>query len=288
MGLPYTPRQAALWFAGQGHKILPLHSITDAGACTCGSAECHSPGKHPHAELVPNGAKNASIDVAVIEAWFDERYWLNYGIACDQLFVVDVDVKDYGLETWRVICGEPTRYVPHTRTVRTGGGGLHVFFQPIGANIRNGKLDRGIDLRTRGAYVVGAGCRHKSGNLYVWDHQCSPAEAPLAEAPAWLVSLVETRTHAGNVIPMSEWRRIARRPVCEGERHTTALKLIGHLVAIGADEEVVRELLLGWNHGRCEPPLPDGDIIGMVARIVERERAKHNWLAVPIDAEGGL
>jgi hypothetical protein len=166
--LSFTPRQAALWFAGQGHKILPLNSVTDSGQCTCGKSDCPSPGKHPLAELAPNGAKNATADVAAVGAWFDEHYWLNFGIVCDKLFVVDIDVRGNGIETWRQIYSQPTRHLPHTWMVRTGSGGRHVFFQGLeGTNIRNGRLDAGIDLRTRGAYIVGPGCRHASGGLYV-------------------------------------------------------------------------------------------------------------------------
>src|SRR5262245_48244977 len=166
----YKPRQAALWLAGQGHPILPLHSISDSGACTCGAPGCASPGKHPFAALAPNGAKNATADTAVVAAWFDEHYWLNYGIRADNVFVVDVDVKHDGLKRWHKLYSEPTRFLPHTWQVRTGSGGRHVFFAPVDG-VRNGTLDKGIDLRSRGAYVVGPGCKTASGGVYGWDYQ---------------------------------------------------------------------------------------------------------------------
>ena len=57
MTLDVNPRQAAQWFARNGYRVLPLHSVTDAGACTCGKADCHSPGKHPFALLAPQGSR---------------------------------------------------------------------------------------------------------------------------------------------------------------------------------------------------------------------------------------
>jgi hypothetical protein len=142
-----TPRQAALWFAAQGHAVLPLHSINDAGACTCGRSDCPSPGKHPYAPLAPNGVKNATCSAPIIKAWFDEAYWLNYGTATDQLLVIDVDTKHDGLKKWTDLCGEPTRPLIHTWQVRTGSGGLHVMFKNT-AKIRAGGLDTVISARS--------------------------------------------------------------------------------------------------------------------------------------------
>jgi len=83
-----TPRQAALWFATKGYPVLPLHSITESNTCTCGKSGCQSPGKHPYAEFTPHGVKDAITDVDTVRAWFDERYWLNYGVATDALDLV--------------------------------------------------------------------------------------------------------------------------------------------------------------------------------------------------------
>ena len=49
----------------QGFPVLPLHSVTEAGACTCGDVSCHSPGKHPFARFAPHGLKDATIDLDV-------------------------------------------------------------------------------------------------------------------------------------------------------------------------------------------------------------------------------
>jgi len=66
-----TPRQAALWFASKDYAVLPLHSVTEHSACTCGSKEC-SVGKHPYAPLAPHGLKDATTNLDTVRAWFDE------------------------------------------------------------------------------------------------------------------------------------------------------------------------------------------------------------------------
>jgi hypothetical protein len=100
-----TPRQAALWFAGKGHSVLPLHSVTDAGKCTCGydGPDKHAVGKHPYAPLVPNGLKNATTDPEVIRAWFSECYWLNFGVVTKDLLAVDIDPRNGGDKSWAEI-----------------------------------------------------------------------------------------------------------------------------------------------------------------------------------------
>ena len=67
--------------------ILPLHSVTEAGGCTCGNSDCESVGKHPFAPLAPHGLKDATVDTGIIRAWFEKHYWLGYGIVTDELLV---------------------------------------------------------------------------------------------------------------------------------------------------------------------------------------------------------
>jgi Bifunctional DNA primase/polymerase, N-terminal len=278
MPIPYTPRQAAMWFARQGHAVLPLHSLTEGRKCTCGDSECHSPGKHPFAAMVLHGVKDATTDEHRIRSWFDEAYWINYGVATDRLFVVDVDTKHDGIKKWFSLHSQPTHSLPHTWQVRTGSGGLHVFFVPP-AKARSGDLDKGIQLKSAGGYVVGTGCRHASGKLYHWQPQCSPTDTPLAEVPSWLLSLIKTRTYLGKVTPPHEWRRIAGAVAQDGERQTILARLAGHLIANPLNDPLeIRELLLGWNRGRCDPPLPDREVVGLVERLCERERNKDKWL----------
>ena len=154
-----TPCQAALWFASQGFPVLPLHSVTEARTCTCGDAQCHSPGKHPFARYVLHGLKDATTDLDVIRGWFREHYWLNYGVLTDKLLVIDIDPRNGGDQSWAAMSAQPTRAVPHTWRVRTGGGGEHLIFRNT-LGVRCGDLDRGIEIKAKGGYVVGVDVPH--------------------------------------------------------------------------------------------------------------------------------
>lgn len=274
-----TPRQAALWWASKGYRVLPLHSVTDDLKCTCGVADCKSPGKHPHADLMPHWNRDATTDAGLICAWFNEHYWLNYGVVTAGLLVVDVDPRNGGSDTWAELTGTPTRPLISTWQVRTGGNGLHVIFSnPTG--VPSGKLDNGVEIKGGpGGYIVGVMCKHASGKIYDWVQQQSPGDAALAYPPDWLLEVIKARTYLGRLTPPSEWRRIAGSRLRDGDRHETLGRMMGHFIAIpGVDPLEVRELFLGWNEGRCDPPLPTKEIEKWVENLAEREVQKNKWL----------
>ena len=129
------------------------------------------------------------------------------------MLVIDVDPRNGGDQTWASISGQPTRALPHTWRVRTGGGGEHICFQNT-LGIKGGDLDRGIEIKAKGGYVVGVGCKHVSGRLYAWQPQCSPKDAPLAEPPAWLAKLIGNRTYLGATMPPQAWVNFLRETIC--------------------------------------------------------------------------
>jgi hypothetical protein len=67
--------------------------------------------------------------------------------------------------------------------------------------------------------------------------------------------------------------------VQDGSRNQTLCKLAGHLIANGNDPLVIRELMLGWNRGMCDPPLADTAIVQIVENLCARELAKSRWIS---------
>jgi hypothetical protein len=281
-----TPCQAALWFAAHGHPVFPLHSIGDAGVCTCGKADCESPGKHPFAELAPHGHKSATVDADEIRRWLKHRYWLNYGVWCATLLVIDIDPRHGGDAAWAAISGQPTRAVPHTWRVRTGGGGEHIYLQNT-IGVSGGDLDKGVEIKGKGGYIVGPACLHESGKRYAWQPQCSPKDAPLAPPPAWLAGLITHRTYLGKTMAPREWVRIARERYAEGHRRSALLRIVGKLATVpGNCSQLVAELMLAWNEARCDPPLPESEVSSVVEDIFTREQVGHKWLRVVGGTDG--
>src|SRR3954471_16359597 len=82
-------------------------------------------------------------------------------------FVLDVDPRNGGEETLAALEAEHGP-LPATLTTMTGGGGLHFEFRwpefPVTSGA--GKLGRGVDVKGKGGYVVGAGSKHNSGAIY--------------------------------------------------------------------------------------------------------------------------
>lgn len=187
-----------------GWKLLPLHHAREDGSCTCGHTldanrlcECGDPkckakhgsgsiGKHPR---LNNWPAQASGDPTVVAEW--KRRWpgCNLGIAtgaASGIVVIDVDPKNGGHETLRQLSLEHGR-LPATPMQRTPSGGWHLVFRAPGLLVSNAPLGRGVDIRGDGGQIVAAPSRTPSGT-YSW--QRSPADTPLADLPAWVLTLL--------------------------------------------------------------------------------------------------
>src|SRR5215208_1264108 len=155
---------AALWYAGLGIPVFPLHWVDDQGRCSCGK-ECGSAGKHP---LIPIGHLGATTDAGQIRRWWSRWPHANIGIPTGErsrLLVLDVDVKNDGFTSLNALEEEHGRF-PKTLTVRTGGGGMHAYLRyPAHCEIRNsaGRIGLGLDVRGEGGYIVAPPSRTDKG-----------------------------------------------------------------------------------------------------------------------------
>jgi Bifunctional DNA primase/polymerase, N-terminal len=180
---------AALRYAECGFPVLPLHSITENGGCTCGKTDCSSPGKHPR---TLHGLKDASIDPDIIRRWWTQWPDANIGIvtgAVSGLLVVDIDGAEGERSRDALIATHGP--LPETLPARTGHG-WHLYFK-LPANcgsIRGsaGKLGKGIDTRADDGYVVAPPSVHASGIEYEFIGGFDPQR--IALAPDWLLALL--------------------------------------------------------------------------------------------------
>ena len=158
-------------YASMGWHIFPCHSI-ERGRCSCGKAECTSPGKHPRTR---NGVKDATTDAQTIKFWETTYPDTNWGLACGRqsgLVVIDIDPKHDGFTSFDEF--ETARRggpLPTTLQAISGGGGRHHFFAypNDGESVKN-RVDwlPGVDIRSDGGYVVLAPGSHISGGTYRW------------------------------------------------------------------------------------------------------------------------
>jgi putative DNA primase/helicase len=176
---------AALDYAARGWRVIPLYYVSSvSGSCSCKEGpKCKSAGKHPK-DLGWQRAEPLS--VADIHATWDTKWVPNLGLAVGQasgFWVLDIDPKNGGMETMAALVAEHGA-LPITFVVRTGSGGYHYYFLlPEGAELRNSadRIGKGIDTRASGGQVVAAPSVSSIGAYEI------VSDAPLAQAPAWLV-----------------------------------------------------------------------------------------------------
>jgi hypothetical protein len=250
---------------------------------------------------------DATTHPGVVARWWAHSPRANVGLSCGPsgLVVVDLDAPKPGREQpppeWHlpgVTCGADVLAVlaeraaeplpTETYTVRTGRGGLHLYFTaPTGVRLGNTAADQGngigwcVDTRAAGGYVVAAGSV-VAGRPYTLVHDASPA--PL---PAWLAALL-ARPRPGRERPPQSAAAvldgIARRPgyagaalrsemqrvldAADGARNVTlnaAAFALGQLVAGGllprdlAEDALARAgLAIGLGERECAATIRSG------------------------------
>jgi len=264
---PLALPEAAAAVAASGIPVFPLFGITAGSVCAClKGADCQSPGKHPR---TPNGFRDATTDLAVVREWWIKWPDSNIGVPTGTpsgLFAVDVDPRhggDGSLQKWE----QQRESALVTRTVGTGGGGVHhLFAYPTdGRRVRSrqGWLP-GVDVRADGGYIVYPPSLHRSGLRYKFTQPV----AALGAAPADLLTSVRGRRHRaqGGAGP-TQPRPASEQPIAEGERNSTLTARAGHLFGQGLAASAVRDHVDAINQARCDPPLDDDEVERIVASV---------------------
>jgi len=255
-------KAAALWYAKNGLSVFPLHWPVNNG-CSCGKADCGSPGKHP---VTPRGFKDASGDPIQIAEWWQAHPHANIGLptgGASGLLVVDCDPRNGGPVARRELA-EKFGPIPNTAEVITGGGGRHFYFRYGGGPVPK-NLDRGIDLKGDGGYVVAPPSLHSSGKRYEVDGT-DGAKGLLrwAAPPAWLEVRLAPPRHepreSGGVDGVV-WG--------PGERNGNLASIAGTMRRRGLSREAIEAALLEENKRRCDPPLPESEV-KLIAESVAR------------------
>ena len=180
------------------------------------------------------------------------------GIATgDGLVVIDVDPRHDGIT---LLCGIEDKYgeLPTTRTVRTGGGGLHHYFR-TSKDVRSRKISgNGLEL-TSGGYVVAPPSIHaECGKAYEWQD----AEADIVALPEWLENAEERSTATAQRIDMAA----VLEGVSEGQRNDSLFRATCRLRAADVPEVFALALILGAAEV-CLPPLPEVEARQIVERV---------------------
>lgn len=241
----------ALEIAGAEMRVFPVHGIAMVnGLCidkATGAVATKEDGSGKH----PKGfwKEQATTDEATIRAWFEEDPDMNYGVVLGEgVIVVDCDSEEsqerfehaYISDSYNAETGEFTEL--DTFSVQTSRG-YHYYFA---GDSRTFKLAPETDLKARGGYVVGPGCRTWTGGIY----RACDNEIFLADAPSWICQ--ETR----------ERHEVSGEPlrITKGDRNNQLFMLASHLLGLGIDHDKVEDFVRDINETRSDEPLDDHEL----------------------------
>lgn len=240
----------------------------------------------PHAKepLTTNGFKDATTDPAKINAWLSQWPNANWAIATGPsgLLVIDVDPKNGGDVSWNELVDVHGPSLVDSVRVRTGGDGLHVYFQRPPAN-GHGDLGNtvshiapGIDTRGAGGYVVAPPSIHPNGKPYTWatDHAFNDVDVKPLPKPL-LELLQKPKTTQGTVL--------VPEVIADGKRNDTIFRMAAGLQRKGYTPGGMLALLREENRVRCKPPLSESELQAIV-----RQATKYEGGPIPdvlVDAE---
>jgi hypothetical protein len=252
----------ALTYLDMGWAVYPSHAVDlETGLCTCGSKDCPCPGKHPVGQW--REYQNRLPNKDEVRSWFSSLD-CNIGTLTGQvsgIAVVDVD-GEKGLASLKTLDLAPTLMA------RTGGGGLHMFYQISGPVPSRVKAYDGIDIRGDGAYVVLSPSIHRSGKMYKWLRPRLMAEFD-----------PEPFERKGSANGNEEgWYSGLLQGVAQGSRNISAARLAGRYANVGLSLEEAFVLLLAWNE-RNDPPL-DLSELKRTLKAIYRKHSENNTVQI--------
>lgn len=177
----------ALAYSQQGWPVFPVRSGEEYDEYTGEIYGAKTP-------LVSNGFRGATLNERIIRELWKRNPGAAIGVPTGSkinAWVLDVDNKPGGSNgfDWLLEMEAEHGPLPHTKRVTTPNGGLHIFFQYVAGTRNRGAMGAGVDVRSEGGYIVAAGSVMADGRAYAWEDP----DAPIAEAPAWLLELVLPR-----------------------------------------------------------------------------------------------
>jgi Bifunctional DNA primase/polymerase, N-terminal len=262
----------ALGYSHYGARVFPCHYIMPDGQCSCGGSKCRDDskgrGKHP---LHSGWQAEATADrQRLLMIWSDSPF-ANIGIACGRasnLTVVDVD-GEVGLVQLSEL---ESKYgaLPDTPRCITGSGGCHLLFQFEEGLTNAVRWAPGLDIRTEGGLIIGAGSRNAFGE-YIFEIGYSLKDLPRAKMPQWLID--EIRKGQGGSANATNGNgtgfKVPEQPVHEGEGRNNFLYRAGRsLKAKQFGEKAVRSALEETNRASCRPPISDAELNAIIHNVM--------------------
>lgn len=168
--------------------------------------------------------------------------------------MVDVDPRHGGDDTLAQLEAQHGA-LPATVEALTGGGGRHILFRYPGYPVKSGGgvLGPGVDIKADDGNIVATPSTHLSGRQYCWEASSHPDDVVIAEAPAWLLSMLTAKSNGnGQGRTQADWLALLQGAP-DGTRYDVATGIAGHFLGIGRPVEEVEALIFGYL-SQCDPP----------------------------------
>lgn len=251
-------------YASRGWPPVVCHGEND-GKCTCRSANCQTPGKHP---LLTAWQKRPIMDEDELSEWFDGSARRNLGVQLGQrsgIIDIEYDTEEgkksasrFGLDNiltptftsrrsthrilkWDSRLPEQAVYKYLGLEIRIGGGG-------------------------NGAQSIFPPSMHASGVSYSWVPGMSPEECEVAEIPHDLLVAIVNQVEATGGEKKDPANMILRKEMGEGDRHHALVRYCARacINMVNVHDEIEQQDVLmalrGVNLLRCKPPKPEEEI----------------------------
>lgn len=245
--------------------------------------------------VIDNFASRASRDKKTIESWwvdpvlgFERNY--NIGIACsrfgrgdESLIAIDVDPKNGGDKTQLLLELEGQQLEGTTFSQKTPTGGKHYVFTTK-RKLHQGThvFGHGIDTRTAGGYILGAGSTIE-GKPYLLTNRTGPVEAPdwIVEGASRVVEKIEVpqdfEVNEDYAFERASFYLHHEAPeAVEGQGgNQVTYRVACKLKDYGVNESIAKELMVNiYNQTKCVPKWDEDHI----AKITENayQYGKHS------------
>lgn len=272
-------------YLGLGWRIFPCHSIENR-ACTCGRVNCESPGKHPR---VRHGVNEGTTDIDRVKAWYANFPSSNWGLSTGResgVFVVDVDERKGGFDSWDSWVEEHIPGgLPATLTSHTGGGGRHYFFKYPSDEVDIGNKVNwlpGVDIRSNGGYVILAPGRHISGGQYAWENWGHS----IADAPADLITALVSGSSGGISDTKLGTLDQLLNGIDEGGRDDTIFRAACRLRRqLGDDARGAATVLILQMAANSTPPFPEDEALAKIEQAWKQDRSDEDIFTDSADTD---
>ncbi len=265
-------------YMDSGFIVLPTNYpvFTEDGVeCSCRRGiNCHSIGKHPvHSYKFINHSNYEDKKDRYLKE-FENNPDLNVGFKVMGYSVLDVDNKNGGDQSLAHLLREYEINMENVISVKCSNG-QHIYATNTDLKNTAGALADGLDIRSKGGFIVAPGSVHKSGTVYQWNEIGDPATMPedwfYVETEENEISSEKKTYKRNNQATGKQLRDINKLPgrlttddvIPNGERELTLFKWACRERGSGKNAEQIFDVLVTIRDTYCEKgeePVTDEEV----------------------------